>query len=86
MKILSQYTEAGWEVVLSDGKREHHFSHFYYRDYPIFEDLPLSAQGESVRTEWEAFWRDRERGETGESSGEPCPGQPGDSPPRAPTL
>ncbi len=24
--------------------------------------------------------------ETGESVGEPCPGQPGDSPPRAPTL
>ncbi len=81
MKILSQYTEAGWDVVLSDGKIEHHFSRFYYRDYPIFEDLPLSAQNEGVRAEWDAFWKDRE---TGESSGEPCPGQPGDSPP--PTL
>ncbi len=45
-----------------------------------FGGLPEDTAPENV-----GFFQLHDRA-TGESSGEPCPGQPGDSPPRAPTL
>jgi len=54
---MSDHTTLHWMEMGGD-KFEHYEKKVYFKDYELFENMPLACQGDDVKKEHETYWRE----------------------------